>query len=132
MLAALDRINNYEEVLREFKVRKQSEESGGMSSMASVVNASQAETRAAVAIQSAFKGYKIRKEIKEIQTFYKQVSGSEDQIAGLSLLLIVIFVVLFFFVLFDCHLDLFRKRVLATNTCHLQGVPVSITTTKLL
>ena len=83
MLAALDRINNYEEVLREFKVRKQSEESG-LTSMASVVNASQAETRAAVAIQSAFKGYKIRKEIKEIQTFYKQVSGSEDQIAGSS------------------------------------------------
>ena len=93
MLAALDRINNYEEVLREFKVRKQSEESGGMSSMASVVNASQAETRAAVAIQSAFKGYKIRKEIKEIQTFYKQVSGSEDQIAGLSLLSIFFFIV---------------------------------------
>ena len=81
MLAALDRINNYEEVLREFKDRKQS---AGMTSMASVVNASQAETRAAVAIQSAFKGYKIRKEIKEIQTFYQQVSSSEDQIAGTS------------------------------------------------
>ena len=105
MLAALDRINNYEEVLREFKVRKQSEESG-LTSMASVVNASQAETRAAVAIQSAFKGYKIRKEIKEIQTFYKQVSGSEDQIAGLSIYLLSIFVLRF---LFDCHLDLFRQ-----------------------
>ena len=79
MLAALDRINNYEEVLREFKDRKQS---SGMTSMASVVQASQAETKAAVAIQSAFKGYKIRKEIKEIQTFYQQVSSSEDQIAG--------------------------------------------------
>ena len=81
MIAALDRINNYEEVLREFKTRKES--STDLTSMANVVQASQAETKAAVAIQSAFKGYKIRKEIKEIQTFYQQVSSSEDQIAGL-------------------------------------------------
>merc|ERR1712051_782932 len=80
MIAALDRINNYEEVLREFKTRKES--STDLTSMANVVQASQAETKAAVAIQSAFKGYKIRKEIKEIQTFYQQVSSSEDQIAG--------------------------------------------------
>ncbi len=82
MLAALDRINNYEEVLREFKDNKR-KQSSGMTSMASVVQASTAEQRAAVAIQSAFKGYKIRKEIKEIQTFYQQVSSSEDQIAGM-------------------------------------------------
>jgi hypothetical protein len=88
MIAALDRINNYEEVLREFKTRKES--STDLTSMANVVQASQAETKAAVAIQSAFKGYKIRKEIKEIQTFYQQVSSSEDQIAGLLNLLIIL------------------------------------------
>ena len=42
---------------------------------------SEAESKAAVAIQSAFKGYKVRKEIKEIQTFYRQVSNSESEIA---------------------------------------------------
>ena len=44
MLAALDRINNYEEVLREFKVRKQSEESGGMSSTRTVCDMASTES----------------------------------------------------------------------------------------
>jgi len=78
MLAALDRINNYEEVLRGFK-EKNLQTASSISSMQNLATA--AETDAAVAIQSAFKGYKVRKEIKEIQTFYQQVSGSEDQIA---------------------------------------------------
>ena len=34
---------------------------------------------AATTIQSAFKGYKTRKEIQEIQTFYKQISESDDR-----------------------------------------------------
>ena len=71
MLAALDRINNYEEVLRGFK-EKNLQTAASIPSMQNLATA--AETNAAVAIQSAFKGYKIRKEIKEIQTFYQQVS----------------------------------------------------------
>ena len=70
MLAALDRINNYEEVLRGFK-EKNLQTASSISSMQNLATA--AETDAAVAIQSAFKGYKVRKEIKEIQTFYQQV-----------------------------------------------------------
>ena len=49
--------------------------------MHSLTQPTEAESKAAVAIQSAFKGYKVRKEIAEIQTFYRQVSNSEDQIA---------------------------------------------------
>ena len=56
---------------------------GSISSIHSLTQPpTEAESKAAVAIQSAFKGYKVRKEIKEIQTFYRQVSNSEDQIAS--------------------------------------------------
>merc|ERR1711899_25593 len=58
MLAALDRINNYEEVLRGFK-EKNLQTASSISSMQNLATA--AETDAAVAIQSAFKGYKVRK-----------------------------------------------------------------------
>ena len=75
MLAALDRINNYEEVLRGFK-EKNLQTAASIPSMQNLATA--AETNAAVAIQSAFKGYKIRKEIKEIQTFYQQVSSDQN------------------------------------------------------
>ncbi len=37
-----------------------------------------AEEMAAVAIQSAFKGYRTRKDIQEIQSFYRQVSESDQ------------------------------------------------------
>ena len=71
------RFTNYDDVLREFN------EKGSLPTNRNFDHEQQRmdmknEAEAAVAIQSAFKGYQTRKEICEIQTFYKQVSESDD------------------------------------------------------
>ena len=65
----MGRFSNYDQVLREFKEKAPVSGPGNFQQVG----------EAAVTIQSAFKGYKTRKEIQEIQTFYKQVSESDDR-----------------------------------------------------
>ena len=65
-----------------FKIIFYRQMASSIPSMQSLKTPTEEEAKAALAIQAAFKGYKVRKEIKEIQTFYRQVSNSEDQIAG--------------------------------------------------
>ena len=65
MCVTHNRFGNYEEVMREFKDK------------APIMSGQTAA--AATTIQSAFKGYKTRKEIQEIQTFYKQITESDDR-----------------------------------------------------
>jgi hypothetical protein len=71
------RFTNYDEVMREFQ-QKGSLPTNHNFNQESQCSDLKHESHAAIAIQSAFKGYQTRKQINEIQTFYKQISESDD------------------------------------------------------